>query len=102
MRFLSRMGIVKYKSHGGYIGTIISEDDMMNIKSAAAGIYRGIKNSGAEVVKDELLAQVIHPYEGEVISEIRAPADGILFFSHTRPLVMENNIVFKMIKRLHK
>ncbi len=102
LRFLSRMGIIKYKCHGGYIGTIIEEDEMMNIKCGAAGIYRSIRSSGDEVSKGELLAEVLHPYEGEVIDSIVSPADGILFFAHKRPLVMENNIVFKLIKRLHK
>ena len=45
---------------------------------------------------------MIHPYEGGVISEVRAPAEGILFFAHESPLVMENTVVFKVIKRLHK
>jgi hypothetical protein len=102
LRFLSRMGIIKYKSHGGYIGTIVEEDDMMNVKCSSAGIYRGFKNSGDEVSQGEILAEIIHPYEGEVLEQITAPADGIIFFRHTAPLVVENNIVFKMIKRLHK
>lgn len=102
LRFLSRMGIIKYRCHGGYMGTIIDEDDMMNVKCSAAGIYRAMKKCGDEVEKGDLLAQVVHPYEGTVISEVRAPADGILFFAHESPLVMENTVVFKMIKRLHK
>ena len=102
LRFLSRMGIIKYKCHGGYMGTNIDEDDMMNVKCGAAGIYRSLRKSGDEVEKGELLAQIVHPYEGAVVSEVRAPADGILFFAHESPLVMENTIVFKMIKRLHK
>ena len=84
------------------MGTIIDEDDMMNVKCSAAGIYRAMKKCGDEVEKGDLLAQVVHPYEGTVISEVRAPADGILFFAHESPLVMENTVVFKMIKRLHK
>ena len=102
LRFLSRMGIIKYKCHGGYMGTIIDEDDMMNVTCGAAGIYRSLHKSGDEVEKGDILAQIIHPYEGNVISEVKAPADGILFFAHESPLVMENTIVFKMIKRLHK
>lgn len=102
LRFLSRMGIIKYKCHGGYMGTIIDEDDMLNIKSGAAGIYRSIRRSGDEVKQGELLAEIIHPYEGEIIDRVTAPADGIIFFTHTKPLVMENNVIFKMIKRLHK
>ena len=84
------------------MGAIIDEDDMLNIKSGAAGIYRSIKRSGDEVKQGELLAEIIHPYEGEVIDRVTAPADGIIFFTHTKQLVMENNVIFKMIKRLHK
>lgn len=62
----------------------------------------GLRKCGDEVEKGDLLAQVIHPYEGGVISEVRAPAEGILFFAHESPLVMENTVVFKVIKRLHK
>lgn len=102
MRFLSRMGMIRYKCHGGYMGSIISEDDMLSVMSGAAGIYRPVKSAGDEVVHDELIAQIIHPHEGTVVSEIRAPADGIIFFAHKSPLVMQNNVLFKMIKRLHK
>ncbi len=102
LRFLSRMGIIKYKCHGGYMGTILDEDDMMNVKSPAAGIYRELKKVGDEVCRGEPLADIIHPYEGTVISEIISPADGILFFTHKKPLITENALAFKMIKRLHK
>lgn len=102
LRFLSRMGIIKYKCHGGYVGTIIEEDDLMNVKSGAAGIFRCLCGSGDEVKQGNTLAQVIHPYEGEVIDEIKAPCDGIIFFTHRNPLVDQNSVVFRMIKRLHK
>ena len=28
--------------------------------------------------------------------------DGIVFFAHNEPLVLENTVVFKVIRRLHK
>lgn len=102
LRFLSRMGIIKYKCHGGYMGTILEEDAMMNVYSTVAGIYREIRHAGDEVQKGDVLAEVIHPYEGEVVASIEAPTDGIIFFSHKKPLVSENMLVFKIIKRLHK
>lgn len=102
LRFLSRMGVIRYRSHGGYIGAIIDEDDMMNVKSHAAGIYREIRHVGDEVRQGDVLAVVLHPYEGHVECEITAPSDGIIFFAHKKPLVTENTLAFKMIKRLHK
>ena len=102
LRFLARMGIIRYRSHGGYIGMIIEEDDMMNIKSDAAGIFRAVRHPGDEVRHGEVLAEIIHPYEGNVISEIVSPADGILFFAHKEPLVMQNTVAYKLVKRVHK
>ena len=45
---------------------------------------------------------VIDPYEGDVTMQIVAPTDGIVFFAHNEPLVLENTVVFKVIRRLHK
>ena len=102
LRFLSRMGVIKYRCHGGYMGAIIDEDDMMNINSGAAGIYRQVCGIGGEVRRGDVMAQIVHPYEGGVISELRAPAGGVVFFAHKNPLITENTLAFKLIKRLHK
>lgn len=101
LRFMSRMGAIKYKSHGGYIGTIIEEDELMSVKATTAGIYRRKHIPGDEVEKGDILAEILHPYEGTIIDRITAPCDGILFFAHNTPLVMENTVAYKMIKRLH-
>lgn len=102
LRFLSRMGIIKYRCHGGYMGTILDEGEMLSVKSSGAGIYRKLCAVGDEVARGDVMAQIIHPYEGTVISEIHSPADGIVFFEHEKPLVTENSLIFKLIKRLHK
>lgn len=101
LRFLSRMGVIKYRCHGGYMGLIIDEDDMMNVSSTTAGIYRCLCEVGDEVQQGEVLAQIIHPYEGTIIKNVTSPTDGIVFFAHEKPLVTENTHIFKLIKRLH-
>lgn len=50
----------------------------------------------------EVMAEIIDPYEGDVTMQIVAPTDGIVFFAHNEPLVLENTVVFKVIRRLHK
>jgi len=102
LRFLTKMGIVKYTSHSGYVPSIIREDNLQNVKADAAGIYRPLVRAGQEVHKGDVLAVVQHPHEGEVISRITAPAAGIVFFAYAQPLVMEGAIVFKIIKSLHE
>lgn len=102
LRFLTRMGIIKYNSHSGYIASVINEDDLKSVKTEAAGIYRRIKNPGDAVERGDVLAEILDPYEGEVISQILSPTDGVIFFAHTSPLVMENVVVYKIIRRIHE
>jgi predicted deacylase len=102
LRFLTRMGIIKYNCHSGFIATTLEEEALMPIRADVSGIYRPFKNPGDEVTFGDILAEVVDPIEGEVISQIIAPSDGIIFFSHSKPLVIENCIVYKMIRRLHE
>ncbi|MBO5198234.1 MAG: succinylglutamate desuccinylase/aspartoacylase family protein [Lachnospiraceae bacterium] len=101
LRFLTRMGIIRYNCHSGYIATTIEEEELMPIKTDVPGIYRRLKSPGDEVRFGEVLAEIVDPIEGEVISQILSPSDGIIFFAHTKPMVIQNCVVYKMIRRLH-
>ncbi len=100
LRFLSRMGIIKYQCHGGYMATILEEDTLMSVQSSAGGLYRRIKHPGDETVQGETMAYVLHPYENTVLEEIKAPCNGIVFFAHSSPLASENSVLYRIIKRL--
>ncbi|WFR59409.1 M14 family metallopeptidase [Anaerocolumna sp. AGMB13025] len=102
LRFLTRMGIIKYNCHNGFIATTLEEELLMSIRADVSGIYRRFKEPGDEVTFGDLLAEVVDPIEGEVISQIIAPSDGIIFFAHGKPLVVENCTVYKLIRRLHE
>ena len=67
-----------------------------------ADFYKRLKEPGDPVVHNEVIGQVIDPCEGYVKSEILSPTDGIVFFAHTAPLVMGNEVVYKIIRRMHE
>jgi predicted deacylase len=102
LRFLTRMGVIRYNSHGGYIASVINENDLTSVRNDVAGIYRRKKVPGDEIHRGDVLAEIIDPYEGGVISQIIAPTEGIIFFAHKSPLVNGNEIVYKIIRRLHE
>lgn len=102
LRFLTRMGILKYNNHSGYIASVINEYDLSAVKTYDAGFYKRFKEPGDPVVHNEVIGQVIDPCEGYVKSEILSPTDGIVFFAHTAPLVMGNEVVYKIIRRMHE
>ncbi|BBF41475.1 succinylglutamate desuccinylase [Lachnospiraceae bacterium KM106-2] len=101
LRFMTRMGIIKYNCHSGYIASIIEEQCLMPIRANVSGIYRRLKQPGDEVYFGEIIAEIVDPMEGEVISSIVAPSDGVIFFAHKKPLVMQNGVVYQLIRRIH-
>ncbi len=102
LRFLTRMGIIKYNNHSGYIAEIVNEDDLMPILAKTAGFYRRLKEPGEPVYRGDVIGEIIDPYCGDVISQVISPTEGLIFFAHTEPTVMEDAVVYKVIRRLHE
>jgi hypothetical protein len=102
LRFLTRMGILKYNNHSGYIASVINEDDLMSVKTYDAGFFRSFKNPGDPVSHGDIIAEVVDPHEGFVKSQVISQTDGIVFFAHTAPMVMGNEVVYKIIRRMHE
>ena len=67
----------------------------------SAGIFRRKVNPGDCVERGDILAEVLDPYEGLVLSNVVSTTNGIVFFAHNAPLVIENSVVFKIIRRIH-
>lgn len=101
LRFLTRMGILRYTSHSGYIASVVRESDMTSVRSDRAGIYCRRFQPGDEVRRGDVLAEIVSPEDGETVSRILSPTGGIVFFSHSSPLVMEGTSIYKIIRRLH-
>lgn len=102
LRFLTRMGILKYNNHSGYIASVIHDEDLFPVHIAKGGIYKRLKEPGDPVFHGELIGEITDPYDGEVLESITSPTDGIVFFAHTAPLVMENAVIYKIIRRMHE
>lgn len=102
LRFLTRMGILKYNCHNGYIASIIEEEDLVSVKASAPGFLRRFVTINEEVNRGQLLGEVLNPYNGEILSEIRSTADGIIFFAENQPTILENASAFQVIKKLHE
>lgn len=98
LRFMSRSGFISYKCDDGYAGTVIEENELINIRASSAGIYRRLKAPGDKVSMGEVLAEIIHPYDGTVIEQIKASCGGTVFYSHNTSLILENTIAFRLIK----
>lgn len=102
LRFLTRMGIIKYECHAGYISSILDEEELLSVKSEkASGFFRRLVNPGDEVTRGQIIANIINPMTGEVTSDIYSPTDGIIFYAQNSPMIFQNSMIFTIIRRLH-
>lgn len=102
LRFLTRMGIIKYESHSGYISHVIEEKELKDVYATSNGLFRSRINAGDEVKYGDAMADVIDPYTGEVKENIKAPTDGIVFFACSEPLIGQYDVAYRLIHRLHQ
>lgn len=99
LTFLAKQGIAEYHGHDGYQSMVVEDTDMVSVRTAVAGIFESAVRVGEEVVTGQILARIIHPYEGEVMETLKSPVDGMVFFAHNEPLTYANTAVFKLVTR---
>lgn len=99
LTFLHRQGMAQYHGHDGYQSRIVRDVDMASVRTVRAGLFESAVSVGDEVEQGQLLAYLTDPCEGEVIEELRAPVDGIVFFMHGEPLTYADTAVFKLVVR---
>lgn len=99
MKFLSSLGIVKYRSDSSKKQSVIVNDtDMVSVRTAKSGIFEPLVMVGDDVEEGTPLANIVHPYDGEIMETLYAPTDSKVFFMHTDPLTYANTAVFKLIE----
>ena len=99
MKFLSSLGIVKYQfSENPRSSEVVRDTEMISVQTAKSGIFEPLVKVGDTVREGTPLANIVHPYEGEIMETLYAPSDSKVFFMHTDPLTYANTSVFKLIK----
>ncbi len=99
LRFLNRIGLVRYHCHNGYIASVIREDELVSVVSPTGGVYHALRGPGDEVARGTHIAEITDPFTGETVARINAPVDGVIFFAYDQPLVMEHAVVYKIIRQ---
>lgn len=97
LRFMSTNGIISWPIHPGFKSVLVFEPDLLTVKSEKAGIHLVLCRPYDHVFKDQVLARILDPYDGSVRREVKAPADGTVFFIYNRPLVLEYTVLFRII-----
>jgi len=99
LNFLSAQEIVKYSVPGLMESKMINDTDMVSVRTAKSGIFEPLVKAGEGVAVGEPLANIVHPYEGEIMETLYAPMDSKVFFMHNEPITYANTAVIKLVRK---
>lgn len=99
LSFLHKQGIAEYHGHDGYLSQVVRDVDMVSVRTVRAGLFDPVVSVGEEVEQGQILAYLVDACEGEIIEELRAPVDGIVFFMHGDALTYADTAVLKLVVR---
>lgn len=98
LRFINNQRIISAKIPPGYITEIMNESETEQIQSEAAGIFVSLTDVGKTVERGDVLGRITDPFDGELVSEIRTPVSGTVYFEYHNPLINAKTVCFKIIK----
>ena len=100
LRFLAAEGVLRINPHPGYRPVHIAEAKLQDVRAPHAGIFKNEIAPGTTVKKGDTLGIIIDPLTGETKRVITASVEGTVFFAYREPLVMEDQILFRIVRRL--
>ena len=98
LNFLSAQGIVQYHGPSLIKPKIVSDTELIPVRTSESGIFEPLVKAGETIAMGQPLANIIHPYESELIETLYAPVDGKVFFIHNEPLTYANTAVIKLVQ----
>ncbi len=98
LRFMVSVGMLTTSVRPGYHSQVISNADLVSVKSTTSGLLCTRCVAPQSVRKGDLLAEIVDPYDATIRESIYAPVDGVLFFNQENPLVIEGARVFEIVE----
>ena len=98
MNFLSAQNIIRYQVPVLAESKVVTDKELVSVRTSESGVFEPLVKAGEEVKTGQPLANIIHPYESELIETLYAPVDGKIFFIHNAPLTYANTAVIKIVR----
>ena len=97
MNFLANNGIIKYSAIMEKSVRIFDDTELVPVRTAKSGFFEPLVHAGDEVAIGEPLANIINPYDGNIMETLYAPLKSIVFFIHNSPITYANTSVIKLL-----
>lgn len=102
-RFLSAKGLARFDAveQGISDPQVITSEQLVPVQAPHAGILIVDSHPGEHVQQGQVIARIMHPYEGRQVAEIKAPVAGVVFFARNRSITFQNTLLFRLIADSH-
>uniref|UniRef100_UPI0040472D71 M14 family metallopeptidase n=1 Tax=Aliarcobacter sp. TaxID=2321116 RepID=UPI0040472D71 len=98
LRFMDKNKIIEHHIFNGYESTIIDRESIEVVKSPKSGIFIQTETPGNYVSKGQIIGQVVHSLEGNIVHEFLAPCSGMITCFYSYPLIYENAVAFRIAR----
>ncbi len=98
IRFMDNKRILNYHIFNGYESTVIDRNSIEVVKSPRSGIFISKELPGNYVSKDQVIGEIVHSLEGEVIHQFLAPCNGMITCFYSNSLIYEHAVAFRIAK----
>ncbi len=98
LRFMTNIGVLNTSLRPGYLPELIEDANIVTLRTKTSGLLHKLRRAKQSVKEGDLLAEVIDPYDASIREQIFSPVDGVLFFHHDNPLIIEGARSFQIIE----
>ncbi len=98
-RFMANKKFVSYAvvSEGVADPQVVTSEQVISIQAPHAGILIVEAHPGDQVKRHQVIARIMHPYDGSEVAKVKAPEDGIIFFARNKSIAFQNTLLFRLI-----
>ena len=97
MNFLANNDIIKYSAMGEKKIRTVEDTEMISVRTAKSGFFEPLVKAGDKIEAGTPLANIINPYDGDILETLYSPLNGVIFFIHNEPLTYANTAVIKLL-----
>lgn len=98
IQFLSKNSLIDYKVLNGFESTVATQENIEIVKSPKSGIFIIAKKEGTSVSKGDVIGQIVHSLDGEIIHNFISPSNGMIVCCYKNGLILEGALAFRVVK----
>lgn len=100
MNLMSKLGIWQGETKAPRVPIISrDQDDVSFLNAKAGGIFIPSVKCWVLLNKGDLVGKIVDPLSGEVLDEVTAPVDGVLFTIRDFPVVNEGSLIGRLLRK---